>query len=78
MELLPEECHKGYGTEALKMFMDAVHKITGRRFFRARVAVDNHASQGLVRKLGATPNGISEYLLRGEEIKKLDGKNYMI
>lgn len=75
MELLPEECHKGYGTEALKIFMDAVHKITGRRFFRARVAVDNHASQGLMRKLGATPNGISEYLLHGDEIKKFQEEN---
>ena len=75
MELLPAECHKGYGTEALKIFMDAVHKITGRRFFRARVAVGNHASQGLMRKLGATPNGISEFLLHGDEIKTFQEEN---
>ena len=70
IELMPEACHKGYGTEALNLLMESVHKLTGRRFFRARVAIDNHTSQGLMRKLGATPDGISEYLLHGDEIKK--------
>lgn len=70
IELMPEECHKGYGTEALNLLMESVHKLTGRRFFRARVAIDNHASQGLMRKLGATPNGISEYLLHGDDLKR--------
>ncbi len=75
IELMPEDCHKGYGTEALNLLMEFVHKLTGRRFFRARVAVDNHASQGLMRKLGATPNGISEYLLHGDEIKIFQEEN---
>lgn len=70
IELMPEACHKGYGTEALNLLMESVHKLTGRRFYRARVAIDNHVSQGLMRKLGATPDGISEYLLHGDEIKK--------
>ena len=75
IELMPEFCHKGYGTEALSLFMDLIYKLTERRFFRARVAVDNHASQGLMKKLGATPDGISEYLLHGDDIKIFQEEN---
>lgn len=75
IELKQKECHKGYGTEALPLLMQAMHKLTGRRNFRARVEIDNHASQGLMKKLGATPNGISEFLLHGEEIKKFQEEN---
>lgn len=75
IELKPEECHKGYGTEALPLLMQALHKLTGRRYYRARVEIDNHASQGLMKKLGATPNGISEFLLHGEEIGKFQEEN---
>lgn len=70
IELKSDECHKGYGTEALTIFMESVHKLTDRRFFRVRVEIDNHTSQGLMKKLGATPNGISEFLLHGEAIEK--------
>lgn len=70
IELKPEKCHKGYGSEALKVFMNEVHRRTGNRFFRTRVEIDNHASQGLMKKLEATPNGISEYLLHGDDIEK--------
>ena len=75
IELKPEECHKGYGTEALPLLMQALHKLTGRRYYRTRVEIDNHASQGLMKKLGATPNGISEFLLHGEDIEKFQEEN---
>lgn len=75
IELKPHECHKGYGTEALTLFMQAVHRLTGRRFYRARVEIDNHISQRLMKKLGATPNGISEFLLHGDEIEKFKKEN---
>lgn len=68
IELKSEECHKGYGSEALKLLMESVYKMTGRRFFRVRVEIDNHISQGLMKKLGAIPNGVSEFLLYDEEI----------
>lgn len=70
IELMPDECHKGYGTEALKIFVDAVHRLTGKNYFRVRVELDNHVSQGLMKKLGAMPNGISEFLLHEEEITR--------
>lgn len=70
IELLPDACHKGYGTEALSLFMYEMNRLTGKRFFRTRVEIDNHASQGLMKKLGATPNGVSEFLIHGDEIEK--------
>lgn len=36
IEFLPEACHKGYGTEALRIFVDTLHKLTGEKAFRAR------------------------------------------
>lgn len=75
IELIPEACHKGYGTEALPLLMQAVHKLTSRRFYRARVEIDNHASQGLMKKLGAIPNGVSEFLIHGDEIKRFQEDN---
>lgn len=75
IELKPEECHKGYGTEALPLLMQAVHELTGKPYFRARVEIDNHASQGLMKKLGARENGISEFLLHGDEIEKFQEEN---
>ena len=38
--------------------------------YRIRVEIDNHASKGLKKKLGAVPNGISEFLIHGQEIEK--------
>ena len=59
--------------------MENVHNLTGRRFFRVRVEIDNHASQGLMKKLGAYPNGISEFWLHGDEIERFQEEyKYMI
>lgn len=71
IELIPEWCHKGYGTEAVSLFLKRLAKITGKRFFRARVATDNYASQALMKKLGTSPNGVSQFLLRGEALEEL-------
>lgn len=70
IELMPEKCHKGYGSEALPLLMKTINRLTGRRFFRSRVDIDNHNSQKLMKKLGAYPDGISEWLLHGDEIGK--------
>ena len=70
IELFPEVCHKGYGTEALFLLMQVLHRLTGRRYYHTKVEIDNYASQGLMKKLGAIPNGISEFLLQGEAIEK--------
>ena len=79
IELKSDKCHKGYGTEALSLFMENVHNLTGRRFFRVRVEIGNHASQGLMKKLGAYSNGISEFWLHGDEIERFQEEyKYMI
>lgn len=70
IELFPEVCHKGYGTEALPLLMNELHMLTGKRFFCARVEIDNHPSQGLMKKIGGKPDGVSEFLLHGDEIEK--------
>lgn len=67
--------HKGYGTSALDLFMTTVTKITGNRFYKTRVDIDNYPSQALMKKLGATPNGISEYMLHGEALENFRREN---
>lgn len=75
IELKPRWCNQGYGTEALSLFLKSVYHITENRFFRARVDIDNYASQALMEKLGAYPNGISEFLLSGEDLEKFKREN---
>ena len=75
IELKPEACHKGYGTEALTLLMQEMNRLTGKRFFRARVEIDNHASQRLMKKLGGIPDGISEFLIHGEEIEEFQAEH---
>lgn len=75
IELKPEWCHKGYGTEAVSLFLKRLAKVTGKRFFRARVAADNYTSQALMKKLGASPNGVSQFLLRGEALEEFRREN---
>lgn len=59
--------------------MDQFSVITGETIFRTRVEVDNYASQSLHRKLGAVPNGLSEFLLHGEDLIRYQNENqYLI
>ena len=75
IELRPEWCHKGYGTEAVSLFLKRLAKITGKHSFRTRVATDNYASQALMKKLGASPKGVSQLLLRGEALEEFRQEN---
>lgn len=75
IELKPEWCHRGYGTQALALFVNYVTEITGNYIFRARVEIDNYASQTLMKKLGAYPNGISEYELHGKDLERFKKEN---
>ena len=63
IELLSKYRKNGYGFQALSLLMDQFSEITGEHVFRSRVEVDNYASQALHRKLGAVPNGMSEFLI---------------
>ena len=59
--------------------MDQFSVITGEKIFRTRVEVDNYVSQSLHRKLGAVPNGLSEFLLHGKDLIRYQNENrYLI
>lgn len=75
IELLSKYRKYGYGFQAVFLLMDQFSEITGEHVFHSRVEVDNYASQALHRKLGAVPNGMSEFLLHGEEIIKYQKEN---
>jgi RimJ/RimL family protein N-acetyltransferase len=66
---------KGYGYNALVLMFNALKNLTGTRVYRSRVDSDNYASQGLMKKLGARPNGISEMFLHGDELIRFQEEN---
>ena len=57
------------------LFLKSLAAFTGNRFFRVRVEIDNYASQSLMKKLGAYPNGVSEFLIRGKDLEKFRKEN---
>lgn len=69
IEIKSDYCHRGYGYNALKMFLETVAKISKRCEFASRVDVDNIASQNLMEKIGFQAYGLSEFLLHREEDK---------
>lgn len=75
VELLGKYRHQGYGYHALVAMLNALTALTGRSIYRSRVDSDNYASQNLMKKLGAKPNGISEMFIHGEELQKFQEEN---
>lgn len=75
IELLEKYRHRGYGYHALATMLNALTELTGKTTYRSRVDSDNYASQNLMKKLGAIPNGISEMLIHGEDLRKFQEEN---
>lgn len=75
IELLKKYRNQGYGYHALTVMLNALTTLTGKTIYRSRVDSDNDASQSLMRKIGAKPNGISEMLLHGEDLKEFQEEN---
>lgn len=75
IELKSRFCGKGYGTETISTFMKAIASVTGNRFFCAKVDIDNYASQAMMRKAGGYPDGLSEFVLHGEDIILFQNEN---
>jgi RimJ/RimL family protein N-acetyltransferase len=75
IELLKEFQGKSYGYHALVVMLDSLVRLTGKEVYRSRVDADNFASQGLMKKIGAQPDGISEMFLHGEELKNFQEEN---
>lgn len=67
IELLAEQCNRGYGARAMKLFLSAISAVTGKTQFQALVETDNIPSQMLMEKLGARLIGICDYMFDGDE-----------
>jgi RimJ/RimL family protein N-acetyltransferase len=67
IEILKSYQNKGIGFTSLNLLMSEFTKKTGAKCYRSRVDSDNYASQRVMEKLGAVPNGISAFLLKTSE-----------
>ncbi len=75
IEILKKYSNKGIGYRSINILLRAIKERLGVTRFRVRIEPDNEASQRLFEKLGATPNGISELLLHGEQMDKFEEEN---
>ena len=67
IELLPQWTNHGIGSVAIPAMMSAIRNRLGEAEFRVRIDPGNQASQKLFEKLGAVPNGISEFLIHDQD-----------
>lgn len=58
IELLKKYTGKGYGQRVISLFIDALSQKIGMNSFIAVVAPENKASQSLMKKINAKPEGI--------------------
>lgn len=75
IELLEKFRGKNYGYNALVVMLDSLSNLTGEVIYRTRVDADNYASQGLMKKIGARPDGISEMFIHGAELERFQEEN---
>lgn len=68
IELLPQWTKQGIGPVAISAMLDAIKARLGASEFRVRIDPGNSASQRMFERLGAIPNGISEFLLHDQEV----------
>lgn len=71
IELMPEFQHQGIGTAVVPMLMKHYADTVGTHVFHAKVSPSNLPSQGLMRKLGAIPNGVKPHPGFSEELAKM-------
>ena len=67
IELLQEQCHKGYGSRAVALFLPAISRVAKKTQFQALVETDNIPSQLLMEKMGARLIDIYDYTFLGDE-----------
>lgn len=76
IELLPKWTKQGIGYQAITAMMESIAVRLGVTEFRVRIDPGNWASQKLFEKLGAQPNGISEFLIHDQAaLKKVEEDN---
>lgn len=73
IELFKRWQRQGYGYSAINLFMKHISNVCGKNVFMTKVEADNVASQALMDKLGAVPDGVTEFLIHSEEeLKKVE------
>lgn len=77
IELDGQYIGQGYGSESIRLFLNEVHRITGKADFQARVDTDNLQSQKSLEKIGAKLVGLCDgpILKLPEEKKLFEDKN---
>ena len=76
IEILNKWKHKGIGYRAISVMLDEIKSRLNVSEFRARIDAENYPSQRLFEKLGAEPNGISEFLLHEEaDLRRCEEEN---
>ena len=76
IEILPDWTKNGIGYMAVTAMLEAIKARLGVVAFRVRIDPGNQASQKLFEKLGAVPNGISEFLMHDENaLEKFEEDN---
>lgn len=68
VELLPQWTNRGIGRIAIPVMMTAIYERLGEMEYRVRIDPGNVPSQKLFEKLGAVPNGISEFLIHDQAV----------
>ena len=58
---------KGYGTHALRLFVDKLYEITGKDEYQVLVEIDNIISQRMLKHLDTELVGIKKYFFANEE-----------
>lgn len=67
IEILQKWKYKGIGYKAIGVMLNEIKNRMNVSEFRVRIDAENYPSQKLFEKLGAQPNGISEFMLHKEE-----------
>lgn len=76
IEILNKWKHKGIGYNAISVMLDEIKNRLDVSEFRVRIDAENYPSQRLFEKLGAEPNGISEFMLHEEgDIHRCEEEN---
>ena len=76
IELLPDWTGKGMGHKAIMLMLNGIKSKLDIDEFRVRIDPFNYNSQALFEKLGASPNGISEFMLHDEdELRSCEDSN---
>lgn len=76
IEILNKWKYKGIGYKAISVMLDEIKSRLNVSEFRVRIDSENYPSQRLFEKLGAEPNGISEFMLHEEaDIHRCEEEN---